>query len=680
MSTRRANSNAPPPAPSARFCVAVTGHRDDNATYAANRADIEATLTDVLGRIDAITREIAATVGLAPTRLHTMLAAGADQTAAARALMLGWELVAPLPFGPGLNAALNADPINVGETRALLADPGGESGDCSAPTRKRAACIQALARQARVFALADQDAALCALLLESREHPEDARLAARFAAESSQRVAVAARVMVEQSDLLIGVWDGVSHAPVGGTGHTIQAALDAGTPVVWIDAHRPRSWRVLAGPEALAGCGAINAAAAPSEAQRTRDLRTIVDHSLRPPEPPAGEARHAGSAGVHTLARETLHRHSHPLSHAYRRVEALFGADTWRKRLGRLRQLYERPEDIATGSGATLLAQAHELEGQDPEHVQRIDSAVLRRFAWADGVSAWLSDVYRGGMTANFLLAALAIIGGVAYLPWTGSEHKWPFALTELLLLGAVLAITAAGHRRRWHDRWLETRRIAEYLRHAPILLLFGVARAPGRWPRGTDSSWPEWYARQALRELGLPRLTVTPTYLRSALGGPLRDHVTRQRDYHRAKAHRLETVHRRLDLCAEALFIAAIASVAAYLVLKAGGALHWWSTAYAAAWSYHFTLLGVLLPTLGSAIAGIRYFGDFERFAAISRVTAGRLQDVDERITRLLAAPDASLDFGRAADLAHAMDEAVVSEIESWQSVFAGKRVAVPV
>ena len=37
------------------------------------------------------------------------------------------------------------------------------------------------------------------------------------------------------------------------------------------------------------------------------------------------------------------------------------------------------------------------------------------------------------------------------------------------LLLGAILAITWVGQRRRWHGRWFETRRVAEYLRHAPL-------------------------------------------------------------------------------------------------------------------------------------------------------------------------------------------------------------------
>jgi hypothetical protein len=90
--------------------------------------------------------------------------------------------------------------------------------------------------------------------------------------------------------------------------------------------------------------------------------------------------------------------------------------------------------------------------------------------------------------------------------------------------------------------------------------------------------------------------------------------------------------------------------------------------------------LAGVVLPTLGAAIAGIRYFGDFERFAAISEVTAEKLNAVHQRINLLMAVPEEMLDYGRVSDLAHASDDIVVSEIESWQSVFGGKHITVPV
>ena len=90
--------------------------------------------------------------------------------------------------------------------------------------------------------------------------------------------------------------------------------------------------------------------------------------------------------------------------------------------------------------------------------------------------------------------------------------------------------------------------------------------------------------------------------------------------------------------------------------------------------------LLGVAFPTFGAAIAGIRYFGDFERFAAISEVTAAKLEGFPSRIVLLLEAADDRIDYSRVSELAHATDDVVVSEIENWQAVFGGKHISVPV
>lgn len=670
-----------PQAPRARLCLGITGHREDNPTFAAHRARIAAVLTQVLDHITATLAAEPESAGgghIATTRLHSLLADGADHLGATGALTRGWELVAPLPFGLALNVAINAHPATVEDARALLTGLARGYAGCSDAVRQRAERIGELAGKARLFELADRDAAIADLFLAKLQHPNELSNASLFAAESSLRAALAGRVMIEQSDLLIAIWDGVTRALVGGTGHTIQIALETGTPVVWIDANAPELWRILSGPEAIAGILVQSGV----DAGREAALRGLVHSALRPAAAPLLGKRHGHGSkrGPDALAQEVLPRRSKRRWQLYRRVEVLFGADTLRGRFRNLRQTYEQPDEIAAGSAAGLLAQARSLPGQQPGYVAQLETAILRRFAWADGVSADLSDTYRGGMTANFLLAPLAIVGGVAYLPFSSSESKWLFALFELALLAAILAITLTGKTRHWHGRWFETRRVAEYLRHAPILLLFGVARAPGRWPLGTDTSWPEWYVRHGLREVALPQLAVTPTYLRKAVRDLLQNHVVRQRDYHIAKARRLSAVHHNLDKLSEVLFLLAVVSVAAYLVLRGGGALHLWSRSIAHDLSFLFTFLGVALPTFGGAIAGIRYFGDFERFSAISRVTSEKLHAINARIEQLLAAPDGALDYGRAANLAHATDDVVVAEIESWQSVFGGKNVTVPI
>ena len=656
---------APPPPPCARLCLGVTGHREDHPAFTAMRDEIALALSQVLDLIDAaVASEREGPAEIAPTRMHSLLSDGTDLLAARGALERNWELVAPLPFGAAVNVAINAHPLTVEDARTLLAGAAHVGAVRDPEVRERAVRLLAVTEQSRRFELADGDALITRLYLEMLAHRENARSDATFAAESSLRVALAGRIMIEQSDLLVAVWDGATRALIGGTGHTIYTALEAGTPVIWIDARAPSYWRVLRGPESLV----VPDSEPLSPVQQQAEIRLIVSRALQLP------------GGHEVLAQESWPVHSRWSCHAYRRVEALFGAESLRGRFRNLTQTYETPDAILEGSAAPLLASARALPGQDPAFVDRIGAAILRRFAWADGVSACLSDIYRGGMTASFLFAALAIIGGIAYLPFSDSHHKWLFASFELLLLMGILGFTLVGKRRRWHGRWFETRRVAEYLRHAPILLLLGVARAPGRWPQGTETSWPERCARNALREVGLPQLAVTQGYLRQAARGLLQEHVRTQREYHTGKARRLRAVHHNLDHASQRLFALAIVAVAAYLLCKGGGVLGWWSAGISEHASYFFTFLGVMLPTLGGALAGVRYFGDFERFAAISSVTAEKLQGIETRIGRLLLAPEEALDYGSVSDLAHAADEVVVTEIESWQAVFAGKHVTVPV
>jgi succinate dehydrogenase/fumarate reductase cytochrome b subunit len=659
---------APPP-PRVRLALAITGHRQDNAAFAVNQARIAAALGEAFDAIAAtITAEPPLLGPLAPTRLHSMLADGADQIAANAALARGWELVAPLPFGRALNLAINALPANQEDARALL--DGGEAKD--APTQVRAQAIRDLADKSRCFELADRDEAITTHYLAKLAAPADMALARAFEAECSERVALAARVMIEQSDMLIAVWDGLSQAYVGGTGHTIALALELGAPVLWIDAGAPEAWRILRTPESLAVLGG-----APASEDRLATLASLVQAALRPLEPRA--PKHGKPhPGVAALDSEQWRARSNPLWHAYRRIEALFGGEVkpWRG----LRMSYEAPDAIAAGSGAPVLEAARALPGGDAAFAGKIEREVLARFAWADAISAHLSDTYRGGMVANFVLSALAIVSGIAYLPFATADDKGIFASVEFALLAGILAITWTGQKRRWHGRWFETRRVAEYFRHSPLLLTLGVARPPGRWPKGSETSWPEWYARHGLRGIGLPAIAVTRAYLHAALQTLLDAHVTRQRDYHYAKARRLTKVHHNLDRLSELLFLLAVISVALFLALTAGALF--WSEAkhllYPA--TKMFTFLGVLLPTFGAGIAGIRYFGDFERFAAISEITAEKLASVHARIALLLSGGADALDYGRVADLAHAADDIVVTEIENWQAVFGGKHVTVPV
>ena len=651
-------SHAPASLP-VRLAVGITGHRGGNPALVADTDRIGMALAEVFAAIEAaLAAEAAATPALAirPTRLHTLLAHGVDQLAATQADALGWELVAPLPFGCRLNIAVNAQPHTHADGVALVA--GGDAADPA--VQARAQGIRHWSERARLFQLADRDAEIAALFEAMLAAPGDAVRAYRFHAAAAAQAALAGRIMVEQADLLVGVWDNGSRDNVGGTGHTIVRALETGTPVLLLDPARPEHWSILSSTESLAGWQARGG-------QDHERLRAVVANALH--------AR--GDGGARTLRPEAWHARGTRASTLYRRIEALFGGEP--RPLRSLVQDYEAPDRIASGSAAPLMDAANALPGADHAFVAAVGDDILSAFARADGVSARLSDAYRSGMIANFLLSAAAVIVGIAWLPLGLDDGKWLFALAEFALLAAILSITWLGGGRRLHARWFETRRAAEYLRHAPILLLLGVARPPSHWPRATGTAWPEYAARHAMRAPGLPAMAVTRPFLRAALRGLLLPHVAAQRAYHQAKARRLETVDRRLDHLAEMLFKLAVGCVAAWLLMKAGAALGLLPHEWPHATSKAFAFLGVALPTLGACIAGIRYFSDFDRFAAISGVTAGKLEQVETRIDQLLAGADEAIDYEGVSRLAHGVDGIVVDEIESWQAVFSGKPIALP-
>lgn len=633
--------------------LGITGHRPDNPTFAANEDEVKASLLAVFETIERFRRE-SASASQGDVRLHGLLASGVDQLAAEYALAHGWQLVAPLPFGKGLNIAINAGADTREDVEALC--EGRAATDPS--VEQRAAETRDFIAKARVFEIADRDEEIRSLLNGSIERPDDRTIARRLQALASDNVALAGRIMIERVDLLIAVWDGKWSDAQGGTGHTVFAALENGTPVLVIHLDDPRTWTILTRPEELAH----RADAMPGEPDHDR-LRELVETALAPPDAGIGKEEW---------------RPKSPFGFGfYRRIETLLGGRTTSS--GTVQSVYEDPAHIAEGTAAKLLETTESVLGEDDPVHTRLRSELLPAFANADGISSRLSDAYRSGMTLNFALSAFAIMVGIAYLPFDLARYKWIFATVELGSLVAILMVTFAGQRRAWHRRWFETRRVAEYLRFAPAITVLGIARPNGRWPRGESREWPERFSRDCLRDVGLPRAKVDRDYLRTVLEGIVLPHVEGQRRYHEAKSQQLARVHHRADRSAEGCFIAAILSVATYLAIELGAAAGVLRADLPYALAKTFTFLGVAFPTLGSTLAGIRYFGDFERFSAISRATATKLADIEDRIELLLSGDPARLTYRAVSKVVKGVDEIVVAEIESWQSVFGAKHLGLP-
>ena len=637
-----------------RLSVGITGHRDNNPVFREHIHAVEHSIDGIFTVLDTHHAP-----DLKP-RLYALLSLGTDMIAVETALRLHWQVTAVLPFGARLNIAINAQPLSIADAHALFA--GHDS--CSPQVTENAARIAAATRQTRCFELSDRDATIESLFLDAVASSQSDAAAQAFAVAASERAALAAQVMIEQIDLLIAVWDGTSPGPIGGTRHTIVRALETGITVLWIDAANPQQARMLETPEALARRWTVPVLPHPDAICAVVAKLTACD------DPNTGKA---------ILEHAAPPTQSRTRFHAYRWLESIFAGEL-RAIFRSHTQKYAHADAVIADRSANPIATLRDSSGMDAAWARQIEQLVVRRFAIADAVASYLSDAYRGGMVTNLVLAAFAVIGGIAYLPLFDAALKWPFALFEFILLAIILSIIAIGRKRDWHGRWFQTRRVAEYLRQAPMMLLLGVGRPASAWPHSDDTQWPEDYVRSILREIGLPRMQITGAALRAALDGWIGSHVAAQRSYHLQKAARLDRIDHHLERISERLFLLAMLVVATYLGMELAAAAGWLATGQVRHTAKLFTFLGVALPTLGGALAGIHYFSDFGRFAAISKSTANRLEAIAARIADLRAAPDDDLDYSRVASIVRAIDETVVSEIEHWQDVFGGKHISVPV
>lgn len=662
-------SDQAPPLPEPVLAVGLTGHRRAHPSFPKDPAALGQAIERLFELMERCARE---------TRLHrhenaqvrfglvTLLADGTDQLGAEAALARGWSLAAPLPFGERLNTAIGSGPRDAADARRMLAGEAPLDPD----TAERAAILRDMTGRARTFELADGDPALERDFLAALDNPGAGELQSGFTHAASARYRLAGRVLIEQCDILVAVWDGKSTLNPGGTGDTARRALAAGVPVLWIDPADPARLRFVTLPEELQSRGE-----APEPAAHEPAIRALVEAAIALPPPP-GRERHAGLAAI---APALWRASSSRASHAYRRLETLFGEASWRAKFRSLGQRYERPDEVGQGEFAGLLEAACALADEGTQLREEISRHALARFAWTNGIASQMADRYRSGMVVNFLLGALAIISGVLYLPLVDTSQKWIFAAIELGFLLAIVANTVSGQRLRLHGRWLETRRTAEYLRHGALLFVAGVARPIGNWPAALRGQWPEWYARMTVRGMGLPEARVDAQYLHRAAQALLDHLVSPQLAYHRSKSGRLHRAHHAIEHLAERLFAVAILAVAAYLALSAAAGLGLVEGDLVKKLAKWFTVIAVALPTTGGALAAIGYFGDFDRFADISQATAQRLEELRQRIEVFLGLPDESKSYARFADLARTADAIAFGEIQAWQAVFSGKRITVP-
>ena len=637
-----AKNNSPPKARLA-FRVGIVGHRP-NRLKQDDIPGLNSRLMEVLSTVKIAVEDFSVShpdLYAAETpclRAISPLAEGTDRHFARAALNLGYELCCPLPF---------------------LKD---EYENDFKPANSLEIGMDSVAEFNSLLRQAQEKFRLVVFEMEGNR------------ATGAEAYAAAGRVVLNQSDLLVVVWDGGDANQRGGTYETLKDALGFHVPVFWIDARTPHSCQLLLKESELPKFAGERCAPTPTPLSSTtmQELRSTVFGILSPPiflPHEAGDVQLQPKLDLRTE----------------------YFAETkpgWNRFFGW--KLFRHLTD-ATNIKELLYKPIHRLNVPDfeaavaedwptttPGVAGWVNTRLIRHYAWSDKLADFYADKYRSSFVACYFLGALAVM--LALIPLlVGLHHSetsiWPMVCSflELLTVSAILFRVGWGKAKRWHDRWMEYRLVAELIRQLRFLIPLGGGRPFPRLPQHLETygnpadSWMYWHLRAIDRDVGLPNARMDSNYLRDSITY-ISKVVQGQIQFHRFAAERNDRIEQRLHRSGLFLF--------GFLMLLIVGHIlvhllphHYESTGGGEGWDV-WSFLGAFLPAVGAALAAINNQGEFGRIAKRSRAMAAKLEKKNKKFDEFLNSPLVA-PSSEVANLALQVAQTMVDEVLDWRVVF---------
>lgn len=295
-----------------------------------------------------------------------------------------------------------------------------------------------------------------------------------------------------------------------------------------------------------------------------------------------------------------------------------------------------------------------------------------------DVLSNYYGNQYRGSFIFIYLMGALAVLAALIPVGFSFEErfghdaHHYAvwFTIAEFLIISTILVIHKVGanplshhgshsslkgwFNRRWHERWIDYRTLAEKFRYMEILYPVGInpfdiGGSKEGDDRKLDSS--DWVNAYFLFRVSQAQTVTTSDS--AAYKMRLRQLIESQAAYHKSNACRSERIYHRTHTLATWLF---------YGTLGACTLHFFWHSPL-------LTLAAGFFPALAAAMHGILANGEFSKTAAVSEKMHTSL---DELVSRL---DDAKSD-GEVRQVAANFYHLAVSDAMNWKSIFMDKNV----
>lgn len=658
---RRADS---PPRPPLVLRVGVTGHRPDSSKRPD--PDVQQLLSvagEIFERIANAFEGVADTHGdqfdfsgdkphakhRGTLRVVSALAAGADQWLAEKAVDRGYELQCPLPF----------------RRHEYRHDFAGD--DPSA---------------ARYDTLLEKATAVCELDGKIGTDSQGQRV------PNSQSYEAVGRLLLDQSDILVAIWDGNESHGKGGTGQIVSEALYRGIPVVWIGWARQHEWRLLYPPWRL--LKRIEDVEGDSE-RLTKQVRDL----LLPPEQsvPVSVAEGVDLRKAYFHERQ---KRANPVLGWWRLFRDVICCEFWmhRKQWSHLvpfrvfdfidstKEQWARLWNVEEVVDAE--SQSRRTRHIGAELVNHVYRAYLVPYAWANELSVYYASLYRSSFVLIYLLGACAVLLAVVGIAMDEENPLAKIAVwIELALIVLVISLTFLGRHWRWHERWIDYRTLAERLRLASFLAILGgggqqVSMAGHLAKYGNPATtWMHWHYRAIERAAGLPAAVFDEDYLKICKALWAKSLVREQNHYHAANQRRFHQLDHVLHLAASIMFIATCCVCLAHIAVDYGND-HYDLPSWLNRSQYYLIMLAAFFPAAGAGLAAIRTQGEFPRVVRRSAAMRERLAELEVDLASLPTGAG-ELNSVRLRQCAEKVSNLMINETLDWRVVFQDRPLGLP-
>jgi hypothetical protein len=439
-------------------------------------------------------------------------------------------------------------------------------------------------------------------------------------------------IILANVDLVIAVWNGDWAAGRAGTAEVVQSAISRRIPVIVITPSSPAIPELIVAPGNAELAHPV-ATDLPRKALDA-DLRDLVSQVI---SPPFGADSRRGF--IELLDEKTSYR---SMRFEYPLLLKLFGVASEKLLVSTSPPIYTLP-------GNTPPANL-------PRLIRRVDT-----------LASHYARLYRSSAVSEIVLtivAALVSAAALIFFPLIAGTS----IIVQVAVNGLVLADSVTRTKRRWQERWLDYRVIAERLRCVRFLHPLALGLLEPSIPfRHHNASWTEWFVRRHERAIDPPSGAIGAADVEEFARRLVDLEIPDQLAYHHSTLRQLWALDHRLSMAAKvALSVAiAVAILFGFSAYREGGIDD-------VSWK-PFAVAGLLiLPTMATAFSGIRANADLVRLVERSAMMATALTNLQLVIRSM------KMSYDRVAVAAIRFANIMGDELSEWRFVIESRRIRI--